>query len=112
MLPPYTGSAITLYRGESVLNHQGQTYGLVWSASAEVGRDFASRRDYRLAEGGSVLLETLAPPEAIICAAVMYNDRYGEQEYLVDHRRLCAVRELERYPQLTHDEFGLARRAP
>ena len=77
-----------------MLNPQGQTYRLAWSASAEVGRDFASRRDYRLAEGGSVLLEMLAPPKAILCAAVMYNDRYGEQEYLVDRRRLCAVREL------------------
>jgi hypothetical protein len=105
MLPPYTGRAITLYRGESAHNRQRQTYGLSWSATAEVARAFASTGMYRTSAGGSVLLETLAPPEAIISAPVMHNDRYDEQEYLVDRRRLRAVRVLERYRQLTHDEY-------
>lgn len=105
MLPPYTGPAITLYRGESARNRQRRTYGLSWSATVEVARTFTATGKYRTYAGGSVLLETLAPTEAIICAPVIHNDRYGEQEYLVDRRRLRSVRVLERYRQLTHDEY-------
>ena len=46
----------------------------------------------RTCEGGSILLETMAPPEAIICAPAMFGDRYAEQEYVVDRRRLTGVK--------------------
>ena len=34
-----------------------------------------------------------------------HGDAYGEAEYLVDRRRLQGVRTLERYPQLSFDEY-------
>ena len=43
MLPRYIGPAITLYRAESAYNRKRRTYGLSWTSSAEVGREFAKR---------------------------------------------------------------------
>jgi hypothetical protein len=54
--------------------------------------------------GGSVLIQTLAPPDAIICAPYRLNNRYGENEYLVDRRRLDRVTVLLRFSQLSHEE--------
>ena len=97
LLPPHLGPAVTLYRGESAWNRRRRKYGLSWSATAEVARQYASSGTYRTFAGGAVLLETFARPEAIICAPLMHDDRYSEQEYLVDRRRLRAVMVLERY---------------
>jgi hypothetical protein len=58
-----------------------------------------------MSTGGSVLLETLAPAEAIICAPALLDDRYGEKEYIVDRRRLTFVNVIDRFPQLSVDEF-------
>jgi len=46
-----------------------------------------------------VLLKTEAPAEAVICSPMIVNDGYGEQEYLVDRRRLSRVDVVERFPQ-------------
>jgi hypothetical protein len=105
MLPRYTGPSVRLYRGEGAQNRRRRAYGLSWSATAEAARAFASSGMYRTSVGGSVLLETLAPTVAIICAPAALDNRYGEDEYLVDRRRLRTVRVLERYGQLTHDEY-------
>ena len=75
MLPPYTGPAVTLYRGEGAQNRRRRTYGLSWSATAESARTFASSVMCRTSVGGSVLLETLAPTEAIICAPAALDNR-------------------------------------
>ena len=100
ILPPYTGPAITLYRGETVWNRKRRTYGFSWTAKEEIAHDFSNRLFCRASEGGSALLRTVAPTEAIICAPGLIDNRYAEQEYLVDRRRLGAVEVLERYPQL------------
>jgi hypothetical protein len=99
LLPPYSGPAVTLYRGESAWNERRRTYGLAWSANVDVARDFATTGMCRRSKGGSVLLETLAPPEAIVCAPALMGTRYSEQEYLIDRRRLPTVKVLERFEQ-------------
>jgi hypothetical protein len=96
LLPRYTGPGTTLYRGDGALNRSRRTYGLSWTASREVARHYA-RGDWQETKGGSVLLQAYAPNEAIICAPRLINDRYGEQEYLVDRRGLTDIRELERF---------------
>jgi hypothetical protein len=52
---------------------------------------------WRTFDGGSVLLETHAPAEAIICTVPDRQDRYGEKEVLIDRRRLAGVRVVARY---------------
>jgi hypothetical protein len=96
LLPHYTGPGMTLYRGEGALNRSRRTYGLAWTASREVARHYA-RGDWQETKGGSVLLQAYAPNEAFICAPGLINNRYGEQEYLVDRRRLTNIRVVERF---------------
>lgn len=104
LLPPYRGPAVTLFRGEGARNRHRRTYGLSWTSEREVAEDFANR-DWRTSVGGSVLLQTRAPPAAIICAPHRLDNRFGEREYLVDRRRLDGVTVLKRFSQLSHEEY-------
>lgn len=99
LLPHYRGPARTLFRGDSMYNRQRRTYGPSWTESIEVARQYAEGT-WRTFKGGSVLLETRAPPEAVICAPAMFDDRYAEREYIVDRRRLSAVKVVQRFSQL------------
>jgi hypothetical protein len=96
LMPPYNGSGITLYRGEQADNRQRRTYGMPWTTTRDVADNYARRAQGHVS--GGVLLETMAPPEAIICAVPRNSDRYGEHEYLVDRRKLGQVKVLARYP--------------
>jgi hypothetical protein len=106
VLPPYDGPARTLYRGTGMFERRRRLYGLSWTASREVAWSFGNGM-YRTCDGGSVLLETQAPVGAIISTPTHYGDAYGEVEYLVDRRCLQGIRVLERYPQLSFDEYKL-----
>lgn len=104
LLPPYRGLAVTLFRGDGARNCRRRTYGLSWTSERAVAEDFA-KRDWRTTEGGSVVLQTLASPDAILCAPYLHDDRYGENEYLIDRRRLSCVTVLQRFPQLSPQQF-------
>lgn len=99
LLPRYEGTGMQLYRGDSFLNRKHRTYGASWSSDIEVAQGFADGWFHQCSKGGSVLLEAYAPPEAIICAPHLIDDRYGEQEYVVDRRYLKRVAVLERFPE-------------
>jgi hypothetical protein len=105
MLPRYTGRGRTLYRGDSAFNRRRRTYGLSWTTSRDVGLGFAQAAS-RLYTSGTVLLQVHAPKEAIICAPMHNDNRYGEMEYLVDRRRLRDVRVLERVPHVAEGSGG------
>lgn len=89
---PYQGPAQTIWRGESAWNRRRQTYGLSWTTSREVAEGFARARQ-EIYQGGTVLLRTEAPVEAIIWE----SDDFGEAEVMVDRRRLGKVELVERY---------------
>ena len=91
-----------------------RTYGISWTSSLPAAEKFAG--DYRAWPGGSVVLETVAPPEAIICAITYPTplteaekaelppdveiDAYHEEcEHLVDRRLLGPIKVLRRYPE-------------
>ena len=94
LLPSYRGSAMVLYRGQIAPPKGGRSYSISWTASHEVAEGFArGKRDM----GGTVVLRTVAPPDAIICRVPAEEDRYGEDEYLVDRRRLHRVERLAAY---------------
>jgi hypothetical protein len=114
LLPKYSGPAVRLFRGAAAVEAQRRTYGLAWSTDVKVAEKFALGR--RVMDSGSVLLETLAAPEAIISEINstprreikklrrMYPDRvfeenYNEHEYVVDRRYLNAVSVVRRYEQ-------------
>jgi hypothetical protein len=103
LLPPYTGPALMIYRGDSWINRCRRTYGPSWTSSIEVARHFASDTSMVTCAGGSVLLETLAPADAIVCAPGEIDDRYGEREIVVEPRRLGKVKVVERFEQRSID---------
>jgi hypothetical protein len=96
-LPPYRGTKpVELYRGDSAYNRRRRTYGPCWSRSRFIAQQHAEQW-CAYCPAGSVLLQTLAPPSAIICAPAT-RTYSNEQEYIVDRRRLRRVTLLQRYP--------------
>jgi len=89
LLPPYAGPARTLYRG----THAGERrpYGFRWTTDAKIATGYIERSLEAQREGGrAVMLETLAPPEAIICdIAAAAGSR--DHEHAVDGSKLGAV---------------------
>ena len=73
----------------------------------ETARDFALAHSQHY-QGGSVLLRTRAPAAAIICDTGHINNRHGEDEYIVDRRQLGAVTVLERFAQMSPNEYAAA----
>jgi hypothetical protein len=59
--------ALTIYRGDSWINRSRCTYGPSWATSIEVARTFAEGTGCT-SVGGSVVLEAMAPADAIVCA--------------------------------------------
>jgi hypothetical protein len=117
MSPPYAGPAIRLFRGAVWLERQRRGYGLSWTDDIAAAEDFA--KGYQVWPGGSVVLETLAPPEAIICkmpyaeplseekrAEILgdhpnahFPEYHDEREYVVDRRQLTRVKVVQRFPE-------------
>jgi hypothetical protein len=111
LLPCYRGPSVRLFRGADANERRRRVYGLSWTADRDVAERFARARQGH--NGGSVVLETLAPPAAIICA-VNYEitrlksehsngeiaERSHEREYVVDRRHLNAVAVVHRMPWL------------
>jgi hypothetical protein len=109
----YRGPAVRLWRGAAARELRlRKFYGPSWSASIQEADFFA--RHFQYCPGGSVVLETLAPAEAIIsvpCLSGPYFEdvrgkrQYDEREYLVDGRRLQAVNVVRRYQQIDLQEW-------
>jgi hypothetical protein len=123
LLPPYHGPAVRLFRGAAAGERRRRIYGLSWTPDMAIAERFARERQQW--DGGSVVLETLAPPAAIICS-VDYPEPFTveelkrefpglaqqtiekladsqsfheEREYVIDRRHLGAVTVASRYAQ-------------
>jgi hypothetical protein len=57
----YNGPPRTLYRGDSASNRRRRRYGSAWSGTMDMARRYASTGRWRTSDGGSVLLEAVAP---------------------------------------------------
>jgi hypothetical protein len=87
LLPPYSGSARQLFRGEIASKHEQRDYGFSWTPLLATARIYADRRRTLDNEPG-VVLETIAPSEAIISGPDSHSIGLGEHEYIVDPRAL------------------------
>lgn len=96
LLPAYEGGPVPLFRGESLGNRARRTYGISWSSDRQVAADFARNSANRY-EGGTVVLQVLAPPEAIISAPGLMLPQQSVDEYLVDRRQLPKVSVVDRF---------------
>lgn len=98
IFPPYTGSPLTLYRGEQAGRWEAGRVGLNWSPSREVGRMFAAGLCTTY-DGDGVLLCSTAPPEAVIALPNYHSGNWlHEDEHIVDPALLIDVREIDRFP--------------
>ncbi|ROL66696.1 hypothetical protein BHU25_20775 [Pseudomonas vranovensis] len=88
-LPPYQGPDLLLYRGENVDRLAEGRIGTAWSPQEKTARMFAS--GWNAAGKGGVILETLAPAEAIIAGPSAHSKRIQEYEYTIDWRKLGSI---------------------
>ena len=111
-----SGRKLRLFRGAGASERRRGVYGISWTSSLSTAQDLAE--SYRVWRGGSVVLETTAPPAAII-TAIEYPppiteaeklelglppttnvvEWHDECEFLVDRRQLGHVKVLRRYSQ-------------
>jgi hypothetical protein len=77
LTPKYKGSELPLYRGASGLERRRRRYGISWTSNLSAAEEFAE--GYRVWPGGSVVLETIATPAAII-SAIEYPPPMTEAE--------------------------------
>ena len=108
----YSGPSLTLYRGAGSNKRRCRLYGFAWTTDIDVARKFArdeavsackaTARDSanRTIEAlcpalEGVILQTLAPPEAILLSRKP-EKYYGEEEVIVDPFRLGKVKVIER----------------
>jgi hypothetical protein len=96
LLPgPRPTAPVRLYRGAR--DKPGRrVHGFSWSAERAIAERFAENN--RGPELGAVLLETLAPPEAVLHVRENIEGYYAESEYIVDPYALKRVRVIARYP--------------
>jgi hypothetical protein len=111
---------LRLFRGAGAGELRRRAYGISWTENLSAAEEFAE--GYRVHPGGSVVLETVAPPAAIIAAVeypspmteaekaelppnVKVVEYHEEREYLVERRLLRprSVKVLRRYPPMSRD---------
>jgi hypothetical protein len=99
LLPAYDGLNVRLFRGEPWKDYSVQRHGICWSSDRAAAEVYA-RGLNAMAEGGGVLIETVALADAIISRAATTGVCGWEFEYVVDRRRLAEIRSLERFPEV------------
>lgn len=105
LLPPYSGPAMELYRGECAHNYRLGAYGLSWTPDRGVAEGHAW--SWLRLPGGAVLLSADVPAAAIISAPVLLDDApylaKVEKQYICDRRKLRNVRVLAQFAQQDWD---------
>jgi hypothetical protein len=89
-----SGAAQTV-SGSSWRERTRRTYGFSWTQRRNIAESFADHWRQDADGGGGVILETVAPPEAILLVR-KDEDYYDEAEVVVDPFRLRAVSVAER----------------
>jgi len=98
LLPPYTGPVMRLYRGTKYHEWRFRRYGFSWSANLEEA-DFFAQGPRQALEGGTVVMETEAPAEAII-ARISYPQEFSPEE------RAEFIRQQPRFSEESFQQFG------
>jgi hypothetical protein len=92
LMPPYSGPAMRLYRGACIKEWRHRIYGFSWTSNIEVARSFA--QNYSYVPGGNLVMETVAPRKAILCAVGAEED-----EYIIDRKLLKGLTVVQRYSE-------------
>jgi hypothetical protein len=85
---------IRVFRGASAGElKRRRAYGFSWSTKRDIADKFA--QDYRNRQGGSVLLETLAPPDAILHVREQIKEHHDEGEFVIPPELLSRVKVID-----------------
>jgi hypothetical protein len=105
----YSGPSLTLYRGAGSHERRRLLYGFAWTTDIDVARKFAGKEAVPAIKVTSanrtiealcpalegVILQTLAPPEAILLIRKP-EKYYDEEEVIVDPFRFGKIKVIER----------------
>lgn len=96
MLPPYDGSAVTLFRGENLERWEACQVGLAWTSNIDVAKMFA--RGLNSSPSGGVLLEGRFEPEAIISGPNAHSKYLAEGQFTIDPFYEANIVTIEKFP--------------
>jgi hypothetical protein len=96
LLPRQSQIPLLIYRGTTFNEHRKHIYGFSWTAQADVAIARAFAEELREFEGGTVVLETIAPARAILQTIDGMGTSFDESEVIVDPFKLRSVRVMER----------------
>ncbi len=98
ILPPYSGSPITLFRGENQDRLSAGYLGLSWTTDSKVATMFASGLN-AVGSGGVLITATLGAP-AIISGPNAHSLYLGEQQFTVDPFAVAGIRTVAVFPAM------------
>ncbi len=96
-LPPYSGTALSLFRGESADRFKAGRVGFCWTPKREVAEMFASGLNAVRPSGG-VLLQAEVPAYAVIAGPGKHSQYLGEFEYTIEPMKLSFTNNICYYP--------------
>jgi hypothetical protein len=96
MLPPYEGSAVTLFRGESQERWGAGQFGLAWTTKIDVAKMFGIGPNS--VPSGGVLLQGDFKPIAIIAGPNAHSRYLGEEQYTIDPFYVENIVAVEEFP--------------
>jgi hypothetical protein len=96
LLPPYSGDALTLYRGENSTRWAAGSVGLAWTDKIDVARMFGG--GLNAFNSGGVLLRGVFGPTAIISGTNAHSSYLGEAQFTVDPFGGAHIVVLETFP--------------
>ena len=96
VLPPYTGEAMVLYRGENALAYESGRIGFAWTPDMDVARMFG--RGLNASPGGGLLLKARFAPGGILSGPNKYSLYLGERQYTTDPFAEVQIEVVERFP--------------
>jgi hypothetical protein len=94
LLPGYPGPALKIFRGTRYRERRSRAYSFSWTTDVTVATAFAQQ--WIGMPGGGVVLETMAPPEAILLVRGDTKDSFVEFEVIVDPFALQSISIRER----------------
>jgi len=99
MLPPYQGTALTLFRGENQERWQAGQVGFAWTANVDVAKMFG--QGLNSIRSGGILLKGCFEPEAIIAGPNSHSSYLGEGQYTVDPFSKKSIAVVDTFPPVS-----------
>jgi len=96
LMPKYQGNCKLLYRGENIDRWKEAQIGYCWTENQGIAEMFG--RGKNAVRKGGVLLRANCPANAIISGAGSHSNYLGEQEFIVDPKKIPSIDCLVRYP--------------